>query len=57
MSKSAAIGNETAKVIAKEIYPDLSPAEAMSKWLETPVGRQFYADHVAMQTRAEQGLA
>jgi hypothetical protein len=56
ISKSAATGNVTAEVLAKAVFPELSSVAAMTAWLATQDGREFYADDVAARTRAQQGV-
>jgi len=56
ISKSAAVGNVTAETLAKAAFPELSSVAAMNAWLGTEDGRAFYADDIAVRTRAQQGV-
>jgi hypothetical protein len=57
MAKAAAIGNVSAEEIAKATFPKMSPVAAMNAWLDTPEGREFYADDIAARGNARQGVA
>ncbi len=57
MAKAAAVGNVSSEELAKAAFPDLSSVAAMNAWLDTPEGREFYADDVAARRDARKGAS
>jgi hypothetical protein len=57
ISKAAAVGNGSIERLAKGMFPEDTTPVAVTKYLATDEGREFYNNDVAARTRAQQGFA